>query len=61
MDRERDLSGEAGIPASEGPREAESRTPPSAVLARLIAEVRNEGAEVPNAYNRMHNRHNRSR
>ena len=33
----------------------------SPVLARLIEEVRNEKAEDPNAYNRMHNRHNRSR
>lgn len=31
------------------------------VLARLIDEVRNEKAEGPHAYNRMHNRHNRSR
>jgi hypothetical protein len=31
------------------------------VLARLIEEVRNERAEGPFAYNRMHNRHNRSR
>jgi hypothetical protein len=34
---------------------------PSRVLARLIEEVRNEEASVPNAYNRYHNRHNRSR
>ena len=33
----------------------------SPVLARLIEEVRNERAEGPHAYNRMHNRHNRSR
>lgn len=39
----------------------EARTPPSAVMARLIEEVRTEKAEGPNAYNRMHNRHNRSR
>jgi hypothetical protein len=35
--------------------------PHSSVLARLIEEVRTEKAEGPNAYNRMHNRHNRSR
>ena len=35
--------------------------PPSPVLARLIEEVRNEEATAPTAYNRMHNRHNRSR
>ena len=33
----------------------------SPVLARLIEEVRNDKIEDPNAYNRMHNRHNRSR
>jgi hypothetical protein len=38
-----------------------TQVPPSPVLARLIEEVRNEKAEGPNAYNRMHNRHNRSR
>ncbi len=31
------------------------------VLARLIEEVRNEEAYSINSYNRMHNRHNRSR
>ncbi len=33
----------------------------SPVLARLIEEVRNEEIYSINAYNRMHNRHNRSR
>lgn len=33
----------------------------SPVLARLIEEVRNEEVQSINAYNRMHNRHNRSR
>ena len=33
----------------------------SPVLARLVEEVRNEQAAEPQAYNRMHNRHNRSR
>lgn len=33
----------------------------SPTLARLIEEVRNEEANTANAYNRMHNRHNRSR
>jgi hypothetical protein len=33
----------------------------SPVLARLIEEVRNEEASVPDAYSRFHNRHNRSR
>jgi len=31
----------------------------SVTLARLLAEVRNEEAFEPGAYNRMHNRHNR--
>lgn len=34
---------------------------PSSVLARLIEEVRNEEPSTPTAYNRYHNRHNRSR
>ena len=29
------------------------------VLARLIEEVRNEGAKAKTAYDRVHNRHNR--
>lgn len=33
----------------------------SPTLARLIEEVRNEEANTASAYNRMHNRHNRSR
>lgn len=33
----------------------------SPVLARLIDEVRNEEVQEITAYNRMHNRHNRSR
>lgn len=33
----------------------------SPTLARLIEEVRNEEAHNVYAYNRMHNRHNRSR
>jgi hypothetical protein len=33
----------------------------SPALARLIEEVRNEETHNAQAYNRMHNRHNRSR
>lgn len=33
----------------------------SPTLARLIEEVRNEEVHNAHAYNRMHNRHNRSR
>ena len=33
----------------------------SPVLARLIEEVRNEDINNVHAYNRTHNRHNRSR
>jgi len=43
------------------PRELDVTVAPSPVLARLVEEVRNERAEGPYAYNRMHNRHNRSR
>ena len=32
----------------------------SAVIARLIEEVRNKEAADPTMYNRFHNRHNRS-
>lgn len=31
----------------------------SVTLARLMDEVRNKAEFSPNAYNRMHNRHNR--
>jgi hypothetical protein len=49
-------------PAAEGkPRELDVQAVRSPVLARLIEEVRNETTEGPHAYNRMHNRHNRSR
>jgi hypothetical protein len=34
---------------------------PSPILTRLIEEVRNEELLPPSAYNRYHNRHNRSR
>ena len=43
------------------PDEPDVNQPISPVLARLIEEVRNENVEDPHAYNRMHNRHNRSR
>ena len=33
----------------------------SPVLARLVEEVRNENLTVGKSYDRMHNRHNRSR
>lgn len=32
----------------------------SVTLARLLEEVRNGDAPQPTAYNRLHNRHNRS-
>jgi hypothetical protein len=43
------------------PREFDGKAALSPVLARLIEEVRHEKTEGPHAYNRMHNRHNRSR
>jgi len=33
----------------------------SAVLARLIEEVREEKSSTPHVYDRVHNRHNRGR
>ena len=33
----------------------------SAILSRLVEEVRIEQVSGPQSYNRMHNRHNRSR
>lgn len=41
--------------------EADVSSISSPTLARLIEEVRNEEATSAHAYNRMHNRHNRSR
>jgi hypothetical protein len=41
--------------------ELDVRGIPSPTLFRLIEEVRNEEADTAHAYNRMHNRHNRSR
>lgn len=41
--------------------EIDLRQIPSPVLARLIEEVRNDEPSTINAYNRFHNRHNRSR
>jgi hypothetical protein len=41
--------------------EVEAGSISSPTLARLIDEVRNEEATSAHAYNRMHNRHNRSR
>jgi hypothetical protein len=41
--------------------EADTSSISSPTLARLIEEVRNEEANSAHAYNRMHNRHNRSR
>lgn len=46
---------------SDAPREIDAKDFPSPTLARLIEEVRNEEANSAHAYNRMHNRHNRSR
>lgn len=45
--------------AEKKPREFDVKVV-SPVLARLIEEVRNERVEGPHAYNRQHNRHNRS-
>ena len=42
-------------------REANPNDIPSEILATLIREVENEKLENISAYNRFHNRHNRSR
>ena len=52
---------EASLAAEQKTREVDGKAALSPVLARLIDEVRNERVEGPYAYNRMHNRHNRSR
>lgn len=41
--------------------EIDSKTISSEILAVLIEEVKNEKLEQISAYNRFHNRHNRSR
>ena len=43
------------------PERASTMLPASPVLARLIEEVRHEKTERLRAYDRFHNRHNRSR
>lgn len=59
---ERICSPEVSPPVAEKkPAELDVNTVHNPVLARLIEEVRYEKAEGPLAYNRMHNRHNRSR
>jgi hypothetical protein len=45
-------------PARKAP-EAQSVKLDSAVIARLVEEVRNNTISAPTAYNRQHNRHNR--
>ena len=42
-------------------KEDEDNSTLSPVLARLVDEVRHEEEKSPHAYNRTHNRHNRSR
>lgn len=46
---------------ADNPQEIDLNHLSSPTLARLIEEVRNEEANSAHAYNRMHNRHNRSR
>ena len=47
------------IPKKLDSKVADEEQPLSPVLARLIEEVRNEGAKGPTTYDRVHNRHNR--
>ncbi len=41
------------------PEALDAEKPENPVLARLIEEVRNEGAKGQTSYDRVHNRHNR--
>lgn len=50
-----------GIAKTRNRKDIDMSSISSQVLNRLIEEVRNEDALSINAYNRMHNRHNRSR
>ena len=47
--------------AEKEPKALDAKEELSPVLARLIEEVRKETTGNPHAYDRMHNRHNRSR
>ena len=47
------------LPEKEGMAVESEMSLDSVTLTRLLAEVRNEEAFEPGAYNRMHNRHNR--
>ena len=56
------------VPDNEAPLELDSKSAivdaaelSSAVLKRLVEEVREEKLEPATAYNRVHNRHNRGR
>lgn len=52
----------ADVPTAAGQlKELEKPMVSNPLLARLIEEVRNEEPEAIQAYNRTHNRHNRSR
>ena len=51
----------APVAAEPEPKDGRTMLPPSPVLARLIEEVRHEKVEGLRAYDRFHNRHNRSR
>jgi hypothetical protein len=62
VDDTKTLTGaESSQPTTANRPEIEVSQIPSPVLARLIEEVRNEEPSTITAYNRYHNRHNRSR
>ncbi len=49
----------APVRAEETASDTQSLKLDSAVLARILDEVRNDAVSAPTAYNRTHNRHNR--
>ena len=57
---QRDLAEDLGTPEVEefDVTELARKSP---LLTRLVEEVRNEKVDGPHVYDRMHNRHNRSR
>jgi len=58
---ENDQTQTTELPSSPELLEIDTSKIPSAVLARLIEEVRNEKPSTTHVYDRVHNRHNRGR
>jgi len=58
---ENDQTQTTELPSSPELLEIDTSKIPSAVLARLIEEVRHEKPSTTHVYDRVHNRHNRGR